>query len=508
MSTVKTIMGNRTLRGITAKLLKQRFSRRMVLNYLERRARETALNYEKEDRPAGVSRDKADLMVAMVAAFDRGLERNQLSERSIDKIMEVFVSSLMLSDDQWKSEGKETTIPPLFLTISPTQQCNLHCTGCYASSGWESSASLSREVLERIISEKRRFWGSHLTVISGGEPFLWKDGDYSLLNLFETHPDEMFMVYTNGTFLNEEVTKRLGNLGNVAPAISVEGFEPETDGRRGFGVHRKIMMAFDNLRQAGVPFGISATATRHNWRIITSEKFADFYFFEQGAFFGWLFQYMPIGRAHTLELQVPPEERVEMGERTWDLVRRRKIFCVDFWNSGTASNGCIAAGRSGGYFYINWNGDVAPCVFMPYAACNIHDIYGNGGTINDALSTPFFKRIREFQDNFGYRRPAHETGNWLTPCSFRDHFEEFYKTALETRPRPIDSESAAAMGDADYRNGLIDYGRKMKSLTDKIWQSAYIASAKTSTTAEKDDVLEAVPSAINGGDWTSPDKTH
>ena len=40
-------------------------------------------------------------------------------------------------------------------------------------------------------------------------------------------------------------------------------------------------------------------------------------------------------------------------------------------------------GRAGGYFHVNWNGDVAPCVFCPYAPKNINEVFENGGTLNE-----------------------------------------------------------------------------------------------------------------------------
>ena len=60
------------------------------------------------------------------------------------------------------------------------------------------------------------------------------------------------------------------------------------------------------LRQAGVPYGVSLTATRHNAEEILSEEFFDFLFEEHGALYGWIFHYMPIGHAYTLDLMPPP----------------------------------------------------------------------------------------------------------------------------------------------------------------------------------------------------------
>ena len=53
-------------------------------------------------------------------------------------------------------------------------------------------------------------------------------------------------------------------------------FEEETDRRRGKGVFKKILTACENLRQAGVPFGISITSTAQNAdRLLTDEVHAE-----------------------------------------------------------------------------------------------------------------------------------------------------------------------------------------------------------------------------------------
>lgn len=48
--------------------------------------------------------------------------------------------------------------------------------------------------------------------------------------------------------IDKKMAQKLAELGNVAPVVSVEGFEKETDERRGKGVWRKAMQAMDNSR--------------------------------------------------------------------------------------------------------------------------------------------------------------------------------------------------------------------------------------------------------------------
>ena len=61
-------------------------------------------------------------------------------------------------------------------------------------------------------------------------------------------------------------------MGNVYPCLSLEGFQPETEARRGKGTYARIMTAMDNLRNAGVPFGFSATVLRDNNELVSSRK--------------------------------------------------------------------------------------------------------------------------------------------------------------------------------------------------------------------------------------------
>lgn len=71
---------------------------------------------------------------------------------------------------------------------------------------------------------------------------MYKSEGKTLLDIFEKYNDMFFLVYTNGTLITPEIAKRLAKLGNATPAISVEGYEKETDERRGKGVYKKFLM--------------------------------------------------------------------------------------------------------------------------------------------------------------------------------------------------------------------------------------------------------------------------
>jgi len=426
-----------------------------------------------DDYPAQIWNDKTIALLGLVSSVQRADKEGRIAPQVFGRVIDTFLSNSVLSDDVIDTNLTMEQRHPFTVLVSPTRICNLRCPGCYAATENVPHEHLDFETFERIVREKRALWGSCFTSVSGGEPFMWKSKGKTLLDLVERQPDDYFLVYTNGTFIDDETAARMRQLGNVTPAISVEGFEAETDARRGKGVHRQIVKGFERLRHYGVPFGISVTGTKHNWEAITSDEFVDYYFYDQGAFYGWIFQYMPIGESTDLNLMVPPKERMEMWKRSWDLMQRKGVFYADFWNSATASSGCICAGRPNGYFHIISNGDVTPCVFIPYAAANIYEIYNNGGDINQVFETELFKQLRQFQNDYAYARSNENVDNWLCPCPTRDHHERFQDILQHTQPKPIDESAAIAMQDRNYIEGMTEYGKQLYSISYPTWKARY-----------------------------------
>ncbi len=391
-------------------------------------------------------------------------------------IFSNFVDNVLLksSEIRHKAYFEENIEKPTLLVVSPTNRCNLRCTNCYAGSDSKNAASLDWDTFDRILTEKEELWGSYFTTISGGEPFMWSDNGKTIYDMFAKHKNQYFMVYTNGTLLNKENVKKLADAGNVAPAISVEGFREETDARRGNGVYDKVLQAFANLREAGNPFGISVTPTRKNADLVMSDEFVDFYFEKQKALFGWAFQYMPIGREIDFDIMVTPEQRLTMYKKSKRILNEKGYSYVDFWNNGYLSNGCIAAGRKGGYFYINWDGNIAPCVFIPYYTTNIYDIYKNGGDLNTARESKLFNEIRDWQSDYGYMQPKEKVGNRLMPCPIRDHHQNTVKILKENNVKSLDPYADEALKSNRYHEQLTQYDKELARVFDPVWREDFV----------------------------------
>jgi len=188
---------------------------------------------------------------------------------------------------------------------------------------------------------------------------------------------------------------------------------------------------------------------------------------------------MPIGRSYTIDLMITPEQRLALFQNEQKMIKESSIFLVDFWNGGPYAVGCISAGRPGGYFYIDWNGNIAPCAFYPYYLSNIYDVYREKKTLNDVLFSPYFESIRKWQNEYGYTQPPEKVDNFIVPCIIRDHFDEAYTLVNRFNAKPLDENAAQALQDADYRKRMTEYGKDAKSLTQKFWEDEFMGSPRT-----------------------------
>lgn len=480
--------------GFVDLLIRSKAVRKWALKRGERELFNTYVVKNEENLPQKVQEMRCYALVNLLTAVEKAIAEGRISPEVRRGVINNFVGKLVIQEDNPLETYKEQygQIPPAFITISPTKVCNLRCKGCYAGSSATEKDTLPYDVFSRILTEKKRDWGSYFTVISGGEPFMYKSDGKDIFDIFREHDDSYFMVYTNATLIDKEVAGKLAELGNVTPAISVEGWEKETDARRGEGVFKKIQEAMDNLKEVGVPFGVSITATKENTEVILSDEFIDYYFEEKGAIYGWIFQYMPIGRSYTVDLMVTPEQRKWMLERELDMIYKRRLFLVDFWNGGIMSVGCISAAKPGGYFYIDWNGNITPCVFFPYSTLNVHDVYSRRSNLSEAINNEFFQSIRGWQEH--YQNDGEYVGNMFRPCPIRDHHAVAQEIIENYDPMPIDPDAAKALTDKEYQKRMVEYGEKIGELLEPMWLREVYgrSSAEESAKAVKERFLEKV----------------
>jgi len=348
--------------------------------------------------------------------------------------------------EQLRSQG--LAAPQAYL-ISPTMRCNLRCPGCYAAN-YSQKDDLELEVIDRTLTEGEGL-GMFWVTILGGEPFVRRD----MWEIYKRHEDVFFQVFTNGTLVDKEATRKLAELGNVGVIFSLEGFEEETDARRGKGVFQKVMQGMDNLREAGVPFGFSVMVTRRNVDTIISDEFNDM-LVGKGCFVGWHFLYIPVGRDPDISLMPTAEQRELMRRRGAQRIRNEKpIFIFDFWNDAPHVGGCIAGGFH--YFHINSRGDVEPCIFVHLAVDNIKQT-----SLKEAIESPYFRAIRA-------RQPYSD--NLLRPCMIIDHPHVLRGICTECQPHPTDGPICGLV--TSLAGDLDRYSHEAAAILDPVWEREF-----------------------------------
>lgn len=360
-------------------------------------------------------------------------------------ISNFIINQLLVGTNRRKTfESERGFYPPDAMLISPTMRCNLDCYGCYA--GVYPEEDLPYEVLDRLVGECKEM-GIHLVLMTGGEPFLRKD----LFDLFEKHEDAIFQIYTNATLIDKKMIDQFVTLGNVVPAISLEGLREETDGRRGRGQFDRIVKVMEGLREAGIFFAVSTTQTSQNTDVLTSDALIDF-LVEKGCILLWNFHYVPIGREPDLSLMATPEQRNRMRERLAYFRATKPMLFVDFWNDGCLTQGCIAAGRK--YFHVNARGDVEPCVFCHFASDNIKE-----KSLMEALNSPLFREMRSHQ-------PFSE--NYFRPCLLIDHPQQGREFALQ-HAKYFTHEGAEQLF-TDFAQSIDDYAKAYGEIAEAAWK--------------------------------------
>lgn len=358
-------------------------------------------------------------------------------------------ASLVGWPQQEKLRAKYNCNIPWAILLDPTSACNLHCTGCWAAE-YGNKLNLSFEEIDSIITQGKEL-GVYLYIYTGGEPLVRKK---DIIRLCEKHNDCVFLCFTNATLIDEAFADEMLRVKNFVPAISLEGFEEATDGRRGNGVYQKVIQAMELLKRKKLLYGISACYTSANYQSITDDAFYDS-LIEMGAYFIWYFHYMPVGNDASPELLLAPEQREYVYRKVRRLRVEKPLFAMDFQNDGEFVGGCIAGGRR--YFHINANGDVDPCVFIHYSDSNIRD-----KTLLECLQSPLFMAYHDAQ-------PFNE--NMLQPCPMLENPEKLRSIIDKTGAKSTDLQSPEA---AEHLCGKCDhYAACWADTADRLWHERH-----------------------------------
>lgn len=254
---------------------------------------------------------------------------------------------------------------PPFLYLSIINSCNLRCQGC-----WVDVAAKQRRIeladANRVINEAKA-QGNAFFGILGGEPFMHKD----LLDILGSHPDAYFQVFTNGHFITDEVAKRLRELGNVTPLISVEGNEIISDQRRGkLEVFNRTMAGLKNCLDNKVMTGVCTSVCRTNIDDLVNDAWVD-RLIEMGVMYCWFHVYRVVGPESSPELALTDDQLRRVRQFVVDTRVKKPIVVIDAYHDGSGEALCPAV--TGFTHHIGPGGHVEPCPIIQLATETIHD---------------------------------------------------------------------------------------------------------------------------------------
>jgi MoaA/NifB/PqqE/SkfB family radical SAM enzyme len=268
------------------------------------------------------------------------------------------------------------------MIFSITHRCNLHCKGCYAQALHPSSKGDMSEGKLRSIYNEAHELGISFAVLAGGEPLVRPE----ILDITQEHPDMLSLLFTNGTLIDDATLDRFRTQQHLVPVISMEGYQEDTNGRRGQGIHEYLETILPKLQERGIFYAVSLTVTRSNFDTVTGEPFIE-RLIDMGCRFFVYLEYTPI-REGTEEWVITDAQRARIPEVMSAFRARYPALFVAVPGEEDRFGGCLAGGR--GFVHISAEGDLEACPFAPYSDTNLRE-----QSLQEALQSKLMKAIRE-----------------------------------------------------------------------------------------------------------------
>jgi len=280
--------------------------------------------------------------------------------------------------EAWK---KQDVIVPPILIVSTTDECNLHCAGCYSRANCRGTESkMTKTHIDNLLEQAVQA-GCSIILLAGGEPLL--SGDW--LEAAASRPELLALVFTNGTLLDEARADWFSANRSMLPVISVEGGLSRTNERRGEGVAERVKTAMLLLSERRIPFGLSVTTGEHNINEVAARDFLVPYI-KLGCRLVIYTEYVPVDENDTLRI-LTDESKSALQQFCRAETKNNNMILIPFPGDEEKFGGCLAAGR--GFAHISASGALEPC---PFAAFSDRSVIQT--SFIDSLSSPLFQRIR------------------------------------------------------------------------------------------------------------------
>jgi MoaA/NifB/PqqE/SkfB family radical SAM enzyme len=254
---------------------------------------------------------------------------------------------------------------PPFLYISIINSCNLRCQGCWVDVAAKQQ-TIDLAAMSRTISQAKEMGNSFFGIL-GGEPFMHPD----VLDIFAAHPDCYFQVFTNGQLITADVARRLRQIGNVTPLVSIEGTEIISDQRRGRPeVYARSMDGLQNCLDNKLLTGVCTSLCQTNIDDLLTEQWVD-KLISMRVMYLWYHTYRPVGPEMHPELALTPAQQLRARRFVVEMRAKKPIGIIDAYYDDRGQALCPAA--TGFTHHISPWGDIEPCPIVQFAKESIHE---------------------------------------------------------------------------------------------------------------------------------------
>ncbi|MFV1964079.1 MAG: radical SAM/SPASM domain-containing protein [Pirellulaceae bacterium] len=274
---------------------------------------------------------------------------------------------------------------PPYLYISMINSCNLQCQGCWVDVT-APQQKIDLEAMNRMIDEAKAM-GNAFFGLLGGEPFMHGE----LFDVLETHRDVYFQIFTNGHFITDEKAKRMRQLGNATPLVSIEGSEMVSDVRRkGKRVWSKSLEGLQHCLDNQLLTGVCTSLCQSNFADLLNDAWID-RLIEMGVLYAWFHIYRPAGPDACSELALTAEQQRAVRRFVVDLRVNKPIIVIDAYHDADGKALCPSA--IGFTHHINPWGDIEPCPVIQFAKDSIHDERPLRDVFNESTFLSDYRRL-------------------------------------------------------------------------------------------------------------------
>jgi MoaA/NifB/PqqE/SkfB family radical SAM enzyme len=336
---------------------------------------------------------------------------------------------------KFRKRSKKGKVFPAFQFISITNDCNLHCQGCWVEVGGNKIYMEPEKINSVIEAGKKQ--GSYFFGILGGEPLMHKQ----LPDIFEKHPDSYFQLFTNGTLFTKSVAGRLRLAGNVTPLISLEGDELAADIRRGgHRIYSRTLEAIKTSTSEGLITGVAISVCKSNIEMALSDEFV-MMLHDLGVLYVWYYIYRPTGSNPNYDLALSLDDITRLRRFLVDGRTRLPMVLIDSYWRANGEPFCPAA--DGLSHHINPSGDIEPCPVIQLTSENIE----KGELVSTYENSAFLKDFKNQIHNKTWGCVLMEDPAWLK--SFSESHQarnssnrDAYLNDLASAPKVISHGSA------------------------------------------------------------------